>query len=236
MKFRKLVLPLMLILLAQKQLNSGVIIGVDIPKEAAESVVEQQEKIKKQLEALSKETGRKYVFDGGEYSPHITVAFITEDKKTAQNYLEENGSAQEKLAQIASHSGPIDISNDMQHAKLDCWKGTPPPRTKIKCGENEAVKHYCNIVLKLADSKDLNKLAKELDEQFELKRLYPFSPHVTIGRVCSEDDQPIDGMVDQLKKRLVGIQASKQQQFAIESFKLKGEEKTEEEFIFGSKK
>ena len=235
MKFRKLVLPLMLILLAQKQLNSGVIIGVDIPKEAAESVVEQQEKIRKQLEDLSEETGQKYVLDGGEYSPHITVAFITPDKKTAQNYLEENGGAQKKLAQIASHSESIDISDGMQHAELDYWKGNPPPGTKIKCGENENVKHYYNIVLKLAASAHLNKLAEELDKQFELKRRFPFSVHVTIGRVCSVSDQPIDGMVDQLKQRLVGIQVNKQQ-LEIKSFKLKGEEKTEEEFVFGSKK
>ncbi len=202
-------------------LFAGVVVLVEVPVES-KALLEDSAKV---VESVASQAG--YTFQQVSYSAHITLAFVSQERVTVKSFLENNPELESDLKVISNQYKKFDISSSIAYGAIDCWQGT----FEIDYNDKK-IKNYYNIVLKLKDSSELFDLAQAirtiLEEKYKIKQAFPFSAHITIGRVFEENGQEVSpDIVDQLKKSTLSeFLVSGSVVCLVNLFKLQGEENT----------
>ncbi len=189
-----------LILLCSSIVTSpSVVLLADLSEEVHAIVENAQENFKKLLDEAKDGTG-DYRFVAGAYQPHLSLAYVSYGKESVEQMQEKEPSLISKLAALATRYKQINLNASLQKAHLECWQGKFEFET-----DGKKIKNYYNVVIKLAPSQELNALITDMDAEFsELtsypSRTFPFSAHLTLGRLYESSDKDVTFLAEQIKK------------------------------------
>lgn len=230
---------LLSLLMMVSHIQTGIYVVADLPRKVTKIVQEAQNDLSKKIAILNERDGGSYIFQNTQFSPHLTLSYVSKEKLPIQKVKRKFPGLIEELQQIAGKHSSIDLSNNFADAVIDYWPGT----FKVKCG-GSIKSNYWNVVLKLSNNRAFTDLAqdvsKTLKDKYNIEQTFPFSAHVTIGIICDKNDRPID---QALKQELEAIAistkkkttVSKSLSIIVEEFKLKGHGSSEEKFALFKK-
>jgi 2'-5' RNA ligase len=229
--------PLLLLLLMALHIQSGVYVLADLSKEVAEVIRAAQDVLSEKVAALNKQDKTDYIFQSTQYFPHLSLAFVSQEELPIQEVKQKFAGITEALKHIAENCTRIDISKNFEDTTIDYWPG----KFEVVCGDSKK-RNYLNVVLKASHNSALVNLAQAvgnmLQEKYNVQQRFPFSTHITIGRIYDRKDTPIDDIA--LKQRLEDVSVidteeessqHKDISIVIDEFKLKGHG-SEERFMF----
>lgn len=229
-------LSLSLLFLFYWGINAGVVILAEVPEGIKQLIDKTQALVESKIELINKQSEEKhYLFRPGSYSPHITLAYLSnkELSKTQLNHAEPELVVH--LAELARRPA-VDMSDGVKQSQLVVWHGKWENNY-----EGKNYKNYTILALELKPSKQLLDLVQDLDATLAqhstaLKRELPFVPHVTIGWLYDRDDLDATTVIQLFKTELERVIAEHKtdQSFTINSFKLSTHDKQEEVFPFYS--
>ena len=229
---KQLLLSLLVIV---SHIQTGVYVLVDLPKEVTEVIQEAQDALCKKVAIVNEQEGAHYIFQNTQFSPHLSLAFVSQEELPIQEVKQKFAGLIEELQQITGKHSSIDLSKNFADAAIDYWPG----KFEVECGGSKK-KNYLNVVLKASNNLAFANLAQDvsrtLEDKYNVKQRFPFSTHITIGRICDKNDSPIDAS---LKQKLESIAISTEKKAAvskplsilIEELKLKGHDGSEEKFV-----
>jgi hypothetical protein len=231
--FKKQLLLLLFVIASCVQ--AGVYVVADLPQEVAGVIQEAQEIFSKKIAALNAQENADYIFQNTHYSPHLSLAFVSQEELPIQEVKQTFANLVEELRLIAGKHTHIDLSKNFEDAAIDYWPG----KFEVDCGGSKK-KNYLNVVLKATNNVAFANLAqdvsKTLEENYNIKQKFPFSTHITIGRICDKNDNPIDASLKQKLEAIVlnaderAMNANKLS-IMVEALKLKGHDGSEEKFV-----
>lgn len=206
--------------------QAGVYVLVELPKEIAQVIQEAQDTLSKNIAIINERDGTGYIFENTQFSPHLSLAFVSQEELSIQEVKQKFAGLIEQLQRIAGKHNQIDLSKNFEDAVIDYWPG----KFEVECGGSKK-KNYVNVVLKASNNLAFVSLAqdvsKALEDKYSVKQRFPFSTHITIGRICDKNDNPID---QSLKQKLEAIVISTDS-ILVEELKLKGHDGSEEKFV-----
>lgn len=224
-------------LLFALSLQAGVVVVVDAPEKMNALVQHMSENIQQSLAQINEAENTKYQFDPAAYQPHITLAFITNKPLSLEELKQQSPELLTSLEAVAKKQDKILLAESLKNADIELWPG----KFEVEC--NGAKKtNYLNVVIKLNDAQELKKIADALDTELQqnslyLPRKFPFSAHVTIGRISEENNSSVAELVALLKTKLnehkntVDTTDDKQSS-VISYFELKGHDGSAKAFPF----
>jgi 2'-5' RNA ligase len=227
---------LLLSLLAMvSHVQTGVYILAELPNEVTEIIQEAQDVLSKKIGMINERDNGNYIFQNAQFSPHLSLAFVSQEELPIQEVKQKFSGLIEELQQIAGKHRSIDLSKNFADAAIDYWPG----KFEVECGGSKK-KNYLNVVLKASNNLAFANLAQDvsttLEDKYNVKQRFPFSTHITIGRICDKNDSLIDLS---LKQKLEAIVISTEKKatvpkplsILIEELKLKGHDGSEEKFV-----
>lgn len=216
--------------------KTGVYVLADLPQEVSEVIQEAQEVLSKKVAELNTQDRTEYIFQNTQFSPHLSLAFVSQEELPIQEVKQKFADLIQELQSIAGRHTNIDLSKNFEEASIDYWPG----KFEVECGGSKK-QNYLNVVLKATNNLAFANLAqdvsKTLEGKYSVKQRFPFSPHITIGRIYDKNDNPIDPLLKQ-KLEAAAVSAekrattSKQLSIMVKEFKLKGHDGSEEKFSF----
>lgn len=226
---------LLSLLVMASYVQTGVYILAELPKEVAEVIQEAQDTLSKKIAIINERGNGNYIFQNTQFSPHLSLAFVSQEELPIQEVKQKFTGLIEELQQITGKHSSIDLSKNFADAAIDYWPG----KFEVECGGSKK-KNYLNVVLKASNNLAFANLAqdvsKTLEDKYNVKQRFPFSTHITIGRICDKNDSAIDASLKQ-KIEAIAINAekktvvSKPLSILIEELKLKGHDGSEEKFV-----
>lgn len=216
-------------------IHPGVYILCDLPKEVSAIVQENQEALMSKIEAFNKEKETAYIFQKAPFSPHLSLAFVNQDQLSVKDITEKYPALSKDLQEIAAKHTQVDITSNFKDAAVDYWPG----KFEIEIGGSKK-KNYVNIVLKASNNNMLTQLAASvgyvLKEKYNIEQRFPFSTHITLGRICDQNDASIDKSLETaLKANNKKHESDKVAALMLTQFKLKGHDGSEEVFKLSEK-
>jgi 2'-5' RNA ligase len=227
----------LMMLIAVFQTQAGVYVLVELPKVIIEKVQEAQQQMALKVKELNtQEDGTVYEFQSAQFAPHLSLAFVSQEELSVRDAQEKLPNITQELQGITYNHKTIDIGTHFKDAAIDYWPG----KFEVECGESKK-KNYMNVVLKASNNEGLlnlaNDIRKVLKEKYNIEQRFPFSTHVTIGRVYERDDKPLDDSLRQGLEKIgaavAAYQSSKYEKpvaIVVDTFKLKGHDGSEELF------
>lgn len=214
----------------------GVVILGEVPEAVKQFLAKAQAVVQERLEHANSQSQEQYFFERGTYSPHITLAYVS-DKELSMSQLEQTEPKLiDNLTELAHNTQPIDMHEGIKESHLVIWPGK-----RESVYEGNKYKNYAILVLKMKTSAQLLHLVENLDKTLEkhpttCKREFPFSPHVTIGWLYDKKDVDTAPIVEAVKPALEKLVAEfkTDQPFSLDSFKLSTHDK--KQIIFSYKK
>lgn len=226
---------LLSLLVMVSHIQTGVYVLAELPKEVAEVIQEVQDTIFNKIKIINEQDSSSYIFQNTQFSPHLSLAFVSQEELPIQEVKQKFAGLIEELQQITSKHSSIDLSKNFADAAIDYWPG----KFDVEC-DGSRKKNYLNVVLKASNNLAFANLAqdvsKTLEDKYNVKQRFPFSTHITIGRICDKNDFPIDASLKQ-KIEAIAISserkttASKSLSILIDEIKLKGHDGSEEKFV-----
>ena len=230
---------LLSLLVLTLRMEAGVYILADLPQGVAEIAQNAQDALVQDIVKLNAQNETAYLFQSAQFSPHLSLAFVSQEELSAQEAQKKFSGITQALQDIASKHAQINISNNFKDAAIDYWPG----KFEVACGGSQK-KNYVNVVLKASNNPELAKLVQNittvLKEKYNIEQRFPFSTHVTIGRICDRHDKPIDATLKQKLEKIsaghVEKQSSKHKKnlIQLDEFKLKGHDGSEEKFVLSN--
>jgi hypothetical protein len=215
-------------------LNAGVVILTEVPEITKQLLAKAQAIVKEHLEQINKQSAdQKYLFECCTYSPHMTLAYISEKEFSLSQLEQAEPKLVENLGKLANRSA-ITIADAFKEPELVVWDGK-----RESTFEENAYKNYAILVIKMKTSAELTHLVADIDIVLEKyptasKREFPFNPFVTIGWLYDQKDMdptPIIKAVQPALEKLVS-EFKTDQSFIIDSFKLSAHDKKQIHFSF----
>jgi 2'-5' RNA ligase len=167
-------------------IHSGVYVLINVPDEISDIVRENQQ----YMHNAVKEISQNLIFDPAQFSPHLSLAFVSQDDLPFEEIEKKYPELIKKLEEIAQTSSTIDITDNFKKATVAYWDG----KFEVDCGGKKK-KNYLNVVLKMDNNQKLStlaqKISEKLKEQYKIEQRFPFSAHITLGRICNQDDKPL---------------------------------------------
>jgi len=176
---------------------------------------------------------QQLAFEPDKWDAHITLDFIDQDAvMKAQDAEKKYHKLEQNLRLIAKKSSPINITQNIEESRIAYWPGAAP----MMLGGSKK-QNYVTVVLKLGDNKHLadlaDRIARLLEAEYGIKQRFPFSAHLTLGRIYEVNDNPVMPIVPQLTTE--PHVESIFEKINVHAFKLKGAGGSEIEFPFGPK-
>lgn len=213
----------------------GVVILAEVPQGIQHLVKKMQTITQEQVAAQQSE--KKYLFDTGAYSSHLTLAYVAFNELGMPELLAKEPQLDSNLEQFAANNAPIDMSSTLQESQLVIWPG----KWEREFAGNK-YKNYSILALKLRPSAQLMALVDALDKTLEkhpvsVKRENPFGAHVTIGWIYDEKDINATPMAEAVKPLLEKCvkELNPEKNFMIEAFKLSTADKAQKIFSLAKK-
>ncbi len=217
-------------------IQTGIYVLAELPKEVAGIIQEAQDVLSKKIAIINERDDGSYIFQNTQFSPHLSLAFVSQEELPIQEVKQKFVGLIEELQQIAGKHGSINLSQNFADAAIDYWPG----KFEVECAGSKK-KNYLNVVLKASNNLAFANLAqdvsKALEEKHNVKQRFPFSTHITLGRICDREDKPIDTIT--LQKQLENIlimdntatkTSNQKLSITLTEFKLKGHDGSEEIF------
>lgn len=217
--------------------HAGVFVMIESPL-VIQLVQENKKLIAQEVQALNartsaQESKKQYIFEPDKWGAHITLAFIDQDPALKAEDAEQKYSKLEQyLRLIAKKTSPINITDNIEESVIAYWPGAAP---MVLGGSKK--QNYVTVVLKLGNNRHLSDLAELITRQLEvaygIKQRFPFSAHLTLGRIYEVNDAPVAPIVSQLTTEPI---VESVERIKIHEFKLKGAAGSQVVFPFGPKK
>ncbi len=208
-------------------LQAGVYVLADLPENVQTFIRLQQEAMAQKIEMLNAEQKSAYIFEAARFAPHLSLAFVDQKELSVEHTYYAYMHLDLLLSGISKDRKPIDMSSSVENATIAYWPG----KFKVKCGDS-VKENYANVVLKIEDNAELSALAGEiragLENNWSIKQAFPFSSHITLGRIYQADDKPVD--TQHLQKLETKVPAAVLGAVIIKDFKLKGHDGSEDVF------
>ncbi|MCL4380447.1 hypothetical protein M1466_03110 [Candidatus Dependentiae bacterium] len=178
----------LLLSLVLPSMDAGVYVLVDLPASMAAVVAAAQQQLQKGLEEYNASHGTAFLFEPTQFSPHLSVAFVSQEPLSVQAAAAKFPAIEAVLQDIIQNNqGSIDITEAVQQAMLEFWPGK---FTMTFAGAPR--KNFINVVLKFAMHDTLaQQIRNGLQEHYGIKQAFPFSAHISLGRMYQQDDAPV---------------------------------------------
>lgn len=225
---------ILLAFLTVRCIYSGVIISIDVPKEVSKIVLQHQVLLENGLkESINNKLKAEYLFSKADFLPHISLAFVNQEQLSTKQVEEKYPGLKDELSKLSLEFPATDISEIYEDLSFEYWPG----KFEMVCGGSKK-KNYVNVVLKAGSSDFLSKLSNlirnMLEEKYKIKQAFPFSIHLTIGRLYYSDDSAIS-ISEEFKEAVSEFVKNYSEKLKVNSiifseFKLKGHDGSEEVF------
>lgn len=110
--------------------HPGVIISIDVPERVADIVKEHQDSLACNIEQVNEQLHSSYQFSKAQFSPHISLAFVSQEQLSTQATQEKYPGLKEELAKLASQFSATDITDTYKNLTFDYWPG----KFEMECG------------------------------------------------------------------------------------------------------
>lgn len=211
-----------------QSLHAGVVVLVDLPQDVMQEIMQvAQESAAKVVNDVAQENKVALQFSESPYLPHISLAFVSPDKLNNEQIKEKYAALLPNFKKIAQGADSIDLSEAVKSPEVNLWPG----RFEMECGGSKK-KNYQNLVLALGASAALSTLAEQvrgsIETEYDITQRFPFSAHLTLGRICEKDDQPLSPeLLASLKETLekkIGSEVQELPEVKVRKFMLKGDD------------
>ncbi len=199
----------------------GVYLLINLPEEVQRIVNAEQEKLEQDIQKINAQQNSSYAFDAAKFSPHISLAFVSQEQLSVDQTKQKFAGLSDELTIIAQQFNPTDISNVFKHMSRAYWQG----KFEVACGGSKK-KNYINAILKATPNEPLAALSATittmLQQKYDIKQAFPFSIHLTLGRIYDINDQPINTTFD-----TKNIEQQDTAPLIVKAFTLKGHDGSE---------
>lgn len=186
--------------------NPGIHVMGDLPADLSVTLIQPtQTATTNALKSYCQEAELEgpYKFGPSPFNPHLSLAFIEQNDLPADEIEKKYPGLCTELTKIAELHPPVTLNECLSNLTIEAWDG------KFKVMHEEKQKeHYLNIVLKLGDCPQLNELSaaivKMLNSKYNIAQRFPFSAHLTLGRIYTDEDKPINPEIKEFVKKFVG--------------------------------
>ena len=206
---------------------AGVVVLAEVPEATKQLLAKAQALVQEHLKAINNQAKEEYLFEQGSYSPHMTLAYVSDKELTMPELEEAEPKLGEHLAELARATDLINMAEGIKESHLVVWPGK-----NESTYEGNKYKNYAILVIKMKPSAQLLQLVENIDKTLEkypiaLKREFPFSHHVTVGWLYDKKDIMPTPLVEAVKPTLEKLIAEfkSEQPFTIDSFKLSTHDK-----------
>ncbi len=218
---------LTLVLFFTSILKAGIVLVIDVPANMQKTIHYAQETVKTAIGKVNQAAqNAHYIFDHSPYASHITLRYLKNDTLSASGMLEVEPALSSILSSVASTHTPFGLTDELKKATYDVWQG----KFEVTCNGKKK-KNYLSIVVILAPSVKLTALADALNDRIRtlpscIERTFPFRAHITLGRICEENDQDVTVLMQTVKEALQekaeALAGTIRKQFKVTHFKLVG--------------
>ncbi|MFA6066485.1 MAG: hypothetical protein WC707_04885 [Candidatus Babeliaceae bacterium] len=225
--YKKNLLFLIIVTLNASITKTGVYILIAFPAAVTEIIDEKRNRIVKFIQEINCKKTSSYVFEATAFSPHLSLAFVSQEELSIDMVNKKFPELTSSLQKIAQEFKTISITDNVNNAQLEYWPG----KFEIECGGLKK-KNYVNVVLKTSDNATLTQLATRitgyLKDTYKIEQKFPFSAHITIGRICESHDAPVEELRQELLQQKVPTKTVGT--LDMSAFKIKGHDNSEEIF------
>lgn len=217
--------------LISQSLSAGVVVLIDdLPREIAEFVKKEQDSLQEKIKNLNGEEGTPLAFEPSQFQTHFSLAFVSRDEISVAEIEKKLPGLVNELHIVSQEFQSTDISDTFKNLTSTYWPG----KVDVLCGGSKK-KNYLNAVLKATPHPVLiqitHKIREMLQEKYAIEQLFPFSLHLTLGRIYHQNDSPLSAeLVNAFMLNPLTIQGPEMEPLLLNKFKLKGHDGSEEVF------